>query len=170
MTAASPTAQGLRRVLKARAYHVFYRLPSRLRRRLVRLGTPAYTVGAVTLVRDPDRRLLLLRQPPNAGWTLPGGLLHRGEEPAAGAARELAEETGLRVPPDRLRAAVPNALVHAHGGWVDMVFELDSAADPPLVVDGAEVYEARFFPVDDLPPLSIATVGLLASYGLGPGA
>jgi 8-oxo-dGTP pyrophosphatase MutT (NUDIX family) len=35
-------------------------------------------------------------------WSLPGGGLHRGEEPLTGALRELAEETGLRLRRDQL--------------------------------------------------------------------
>jgi 8-oxo-dGTP pyrophosphatase MutT (NUDIX family) len=60
--------------------------------------SPRTYVGAYALcVRDA--RVLLARIVPggvDAGlWTLPGGGLHWGEEPAAGALRELEEETGL---------------------------------------------------------------------------
>jgi 8-oxo-dGTP pyrophosphatase MutT (NUDIX family) len=39
-------------------------------------------------------------------WFTPGGGLDEGEEPAQGAARELAEETGLRVRPEDLGPVV----------------------------------------------------------------
>ncbi|TDC76563.1 NUDIX domain-containing protein [Micromonospora sp. KC606] len=157
---------------RAVAYKVFYRLPVTLRRRLVRLAVPKYVVGAVTLVRDSEAegagRLLLLRQPPGYSWTLPAGLLQRAEPPVVGAARELYEESGIRLPPDRLRPAVPNALVHAKG-WVDMVFEAEvPASTTELTVDGAEVFEAAWHPLDDLPRLSRATAFLLGHYGIGP--
>jgi 8-oxo-dGTP pyrophosphatase MutT (NUDIX family) len=143
-----------------------------LRRRLVRLVVPKYIVGAVTLVRDAESdgvgRLLLLRQPPGYSWTLPAGLLQRGEAPVVGAARELAEESGIRLSPDRLRPAVPNAVVHAKG-WVDVVFEVDvPASSTELVVDGAEVFEAAWHRLDELPRLSRATAKLLAYYNIGP--
>lgn len=157
---------------RAVAYKVFYRLPVGMRRRLVRLAVPKYVVGAVTLVRDSEAegtgRLLLLRQPPGYSWTLPAGLLNRAEPPVVGAARELYEESGIRLSPDRLRPAVPNALVHAKG-WVDMVFETEvPASTTALTVDGAEVYEAAWHPLDDLPRLSRATAFLLGHYGIGP--
>lgn len=159
-------------VLRALAYGAFYRLPHGVRRNLVRLVVPKYIVGAVTLVRDTDApapgRLLLLRQPPGRGWSLPAGLLQRREPPVVGAARELAEESGVRLPPEALRPAVPNAVVHAKG-WVDVVFEADvPASTTPLKVDGAEVYEAGWYPLDALPTLTPATARLLAYYGIGP--
>ncbi|SCL23306.1 NUDIX hydrolase [Micromonospora inyonensis] len=161
-----------RAVARAVVYRTFYRLPVSLRRRLVRLAVPKYIVGAVTLVRDTEAdgagRLLLLRQPPGHSWTLPAGLLRRGEAPVVGAARELAEESGIRLSPDQLRPAVPNAVVHALG-WVDVVFEAEvPASRTELVVDGAEVFEAAWHPLDDLPRLSRATARLLGYYGIGP--
>ncbi|MEE6260536.1 NUDIX hydrolase [Plantactinospora sonchi] len=164
MTRRSPT--------RAIGYKVFYRLPIGVRRRLVRLAVPKYIVGAVTLVRDAEAadpgRLLLLRQPPGKGWSLPAGLLQRREAPIVGAARELHEESGIELAPEQLQPAVPNAVVHAKG-WVDMVFEARvPASTTQLVVDGAEVYEAAWHRLDDLPRLTVATARLLAHYGIGP--
>ena len=49
---------------------------------------------------------------------------------------------------------MPNAVVHAKG-WVDMVFEAEvPASTTELTVDGAEVLEAAWHPLDDLPPLT----------------
>ncbi|MFY1686962.1 NUDIX hydrolase [Plantactinospora sp. WMMB782] len=157
---------------RAVGYKIFYRLPLGVRRQLVRLAVPKYIVGAVTLVHDAEAaapgRILLLRQPSNRGWTLPAGLLQHREEPLVGAARELHEETGIRLPLAEFRPAVPNAVVHLKG-WVDMVFEVDvPASTTELVVDGAEVLEAAWHPLDELPRLSTATARLLANYRIGP--
>jgi ADP-ribose pyrophosphatase YjhB (NUDIX family) len=162
----------LRTRLTAIGYGIFYRLPQKTRLRLVRLATPKYTVGAVVLVFDlSGDRLLLLRQPPGRGWSLPAGLLDRGETPVQGAVREAFEETGLTFAPEDLEPAHPNAVVHTHGRWVDTVFT--TRVDPDeakLSVDGAEVWEAAWHDLSELPKLSAATERLLGVYGIGPGA
>jgi ADP-ribose pyrophosphatase YjhB (NUDIX family) len=156
----------------AAAYPVYYRLPHRMRMWLVRWVAPTYTVGAVVLVRDlHTERMLLLRQPPGRGWSLPAGLLARGESPVEGALRELAEESGIALAPEQLRPAVPNALVHHRGRWVDLVFEATvPAASTELAVDGAEVLEAAWHELAELPPLTTPTARLLGHYGIGPWA
>ena len=163
---------GLPRAARLAAYRAFYRLPLPWRQRLVRLGTPGYTVGAVVIVHDADApppgRVLLLRQPPGPGWSLPGGLLVRGEPPIEAAARELGEETGVRVRPEELEPGVPNAIVHTGGRWIDMVFEAWVPARQAFELDEAEVHEAAWHPVDGLPRLTGATAKLLSHYGLGP--
>jgi 8-oxo-dGTP pyrophosphatase MutT (NUDIX family) len=152
-------------------YGIFYRLPPDVRRRLVRLIVTKYIVGAVVLLRDAEAaepgRLLLVRHPPGAGWSLPAGLLQRREAPIMAAARELAEETGVELTPDDLRPAQPNAVVHAKG-WVDVVFEGTVPASTTAVrVDGAEIVDAAWHAVDDLPMLTPATSRLLVHYGIG---
>ena len=160
------------RRVRGYAYQMFYRMPGPLRRRLVRLIVPKYLVGAVTVIKDseasgPDR-LLLLRQPPGRRWGLPAGLLKKREPPAVGAARELFEESGVVLRPDELTPAVPNAIVHAQG-WVDTVFfGTVPASTTRLVVDGGEVLEAAWFPLDELPQLTPNTAVLLGVYGMGP--
>ena len=59
---------------------------------------PVACAGAV--VRDAERRLLLVRRANEPGrglWSLPGGRIEAGETPEEAAAREVFEETGLRV-------------------------------------------------------------------------
>jgi len=175
-----------RRGLRDQAYYVgfrmFHRLPMKVRRRIVRTVAPTYTLGAVTLLLDartvgdtpapaiPDSaRILLLRQPPGFGWSLPGGLIDRGEQPLDCAARELWEETGVRLPVTQFVPAVPNAVIHPRGQWVDTVFVAHvDPADHPAIPDGVEVDELAWHPVADLPRLTLPTARLLARYGLGP--
>ncbi|XVV11538.1 NUDIX hydrolase [Actinoplanes sp. CA-131856] len=62
--------------------------------------------GRVLLVDQAGRTLLLHggdpARPGHRWWFTPGGGLLDGESPAEGAARELFEETGLRVSPNDL--------------------------------------------------------------------
>ncbi len=57
--------------------------------------------AAVMLARDPDKRVLLIRQyrlPPRESlWELPAGRCDAGEDPLETAKRELIEETGYRA-------------------------------------------------------------------------
>ena len=164
----------LARQFRASAYRTFYRLPSSTRRRIVRLVAPRYLVGAVTVVRDSEAggagRLLLLRQPPDRGWNLPAGLLKHRERPAAGAARELFEESGIRLDPDDLSPGVPNAIVHTVGVVDTVWFAEVPASTTTLAVDGGEVLEAAWFQIDELPRLTVHTAALLGRYGIGPRA
>ena len=156
------------------AYQTFYGLPSSVRRRVARMVAPKFLVGAVTVLRDSEAddpgRLLLLRQPKHHGWGLPAGLLKKNEHPVVGAARELFEETGVRVHPDDMTAANPNAIVHVVG-VVDTIFFASVPASVTTVrVDGGEVLEAAWVPIDDLPRLTVNTALLLGHYGIGPRA
>lgn len=59
--------------------------------------------AAMTVVCE-DRGIVLLRRPDDdylypGQWTIPGGYLQPGEPPVNAAAREVSEETGLRVEP-----------------------------------------------------------------------
>lgn len=171
---ATETDSALRRVrsgVRRAAYGVYYLVPPKLRRRLIRLALGRYTVGAVALVYDSDQpgRMLLLRHPRAVGWSLPAGLLRRRERPVDGCARELAEETGLRLRAEDLTPATPNAIVDTGRVWVDTVFEARvPGSTVTFEVDGAEIAEIAWHRLDRLPPLTVATARLLAHYGIGP--
>jgi ADP-ribose pyrophosphatase YjhB (NUDIX family) len=164
----------LRHRAKALLYGTAYRMPARWRRRIVRLVAQKYIVGAVVLLRDADAdpdgpgRIMLQRQPPGHGWSIPGGLVNRGEKPIFAAARELHEESGVRVDVADLTPMAPNVLIHTHGRWMDCVYTASVPASTPLIVDGAEVLEANWFRLDSLPPLTVPTARLLSYYGIGP--
>jgi 8-oxo-dGTP pyrophosphatase MutT (NUDIX family) len=68
-------------------------------------------VAARVLLVDPAQRLLLFQGfdphvPEESFWFTVGGGLEPGEELLAGAQRELREETGLRLPPERMLGPV----------------------------------------------------------------
>jgi 8-oxo-dGTP diphosphatase len=162
------------RRLRGVAYQTFYLLPGSTQRRIARLVSPKYLVGAVAVITDSEAadpgRLLLLRQPPNRGWGLPAGLLKRREPPSVAAARELFEESGVRIDPEDLTPGTPNAIVHPVGVVDTVWFGAVPASTTTPRVDGGEVLEAAWFSFDDLPRLTGDTAALLGRYGLGPRA
>jgi 8-oxo-dGTP diphosphatase len=66
---------------------------------------PTLLVVAAALA-DADGRVLLQRRPPGRPmadlWEFPGGKVEAGERPEAALARELREELGIDVDPERL--------------------------------------------------------------------
>src|SRR3954454_2646604 len=120
------------------ALRVFRRLPASVRRLLVRTGTPSCTVGAVCLL-ERDDRLLMLRQPHRVGWSLPGGLLDRGESAADAVSREVREELGLRIEVGRPVTVVVDSPLRR----VDVIFRVRVDGDLREKV-GGEATTARW--------------------------
>src|SRR6202171_1805937 len=58
--------------------------------------------GASAIVADNEGRILLQRRSDNGRWALPGGVMDIGESIAEAIAREVQEETGLTVEPERI--------------------------------------------------------------------
>jgi 8-oxo-dGTP diphosphatase len=142
--------------------HVWRRMPSLVRRWIVRTAAPSFTVGAACMVEREDGSILLVRLVYREGWGLPGGLLKRGEAIEACARREVAEEVGLAVE----LISAPAVVVDSRPQRVDVVFrarptaDADPGAAHPRSV---EIREVRWFAPDDLPRLQHETVTALAA-------
>jgi 8-oxo-dGTP diphosphatase len=110
-------------------------------------------VGAGVLV-ERDGALLLVRRGPDSKafpgtWNLPSGYCEADESPRMAAAREAAEETGLRVEVGRLVDAYCFD-DDPRGNGVLLVYEAGIVGGT-LEGDGREAVGARFSPPDGLP-------------------
>src|SRR5215472_13534839 len=74
-------------------------------------------VGVAAVVLRDDEILLVRRgrEPLRGMWSLPGGLLELGETTAEGVAREVLEETGVRVRPVEIVATIDRIMRDADG-------------------------------------------------------
>ena len=125
----------------------------RVRRLLLRV-LRLRTRGVKAMVFNARGEVLLVRNSYGAShlFVLPGGGIGRREEPAAAAAREVREETGLEV-----RGLEPVGLYFsATEGKRDSIHLFRGRADGEPRPDGVEVEEAAFFPLDSLPAATSA--------------
>ncbi|WP_017556260.1 NUDIX hydrolase [Nocardiopsis baichengensis] len=104
----------------------------------------------------PRDRVLLHRRADDGGWSPPGGILEPGEQPAAALVREVEEETGVRVVPERVAGVVTGEpFTYANGDvvqFIDISFRCRPVGGAARV-DGDESLAVDWFPVDALPPM-----------------
>ena len=119
-------------------------------------ATPKVDVRAAVF---RDNRILLVKEPDEGGWSVPGGWADVGESPSEAAARETLEESGFRVKSVRLLAAYdrdrrghPPMAYHVY----KLVYScdiLDEAPRSDVDTDGV-----RFFGEQEIPELSVTRV------------
>lgn len=119
-------------------------------------ATPKVDVRAAVF---HDRRILLVRELDDGGWTLPGGWADVGEPPSVAAARETREESGYRVRITKLAALFDRDLQghppHAfHSYKLFFLGELLGGS----AQDSHETAGAQFFSEGQLPPFSVNRV------------
>jgi len=133
---------------------------------------PRHTLCAGAVVTDGAGRLLVVRranEPSRGLWSLPGGRVEPGELPAAAAAREVAEETGLRVAIGTLLGVVQREYVDAEGGPV--ILEIHDYAARVVGGDlsaGDDALEVRWMSAADLSaaPLTPQLLEALEEFGV----
>ena len=137
--------------LRRGTLRMFSRLPARLKRSIVGLVKPSYTISALCRIQRPDGTMLVVRTSYREGWVFPGGLCDRGEGPAETARREALEEVGLAVELD----PSPVALVDPSLRRIDFLFraEVASDADDGIRLDRAEITEHRWVAIDQVSAL-----------------
>lgn len=112
--------------------------------------------GATAVVLDQSAAHVLLVKPVDwVTWRLVSGILEPGEQPAAGLAREILEETGVEARVDRLVScwASEPVVVPANSDQVqflDLCFRCSHVSGTPRACDD-ENDDARWFPLAALP-------------------
>ena len=117
---------------------------------------PLWLTG-VTAVVLRENQVLLVRRADNGAWTPVTGIVDPGEEPAVAAAREVLEEADVVATPERLASVfVTEMVVYDNGDrtqYLDLTFRFAYVSGEAHPADG-ENTEARWFDLDDLPPMS----------------
>jgi 8-oxo-dGTP diphosphatase len=115
------------------------------------VGARRLLLPSVTgVVRDAAGGLLLVQHRDDGRWATPGGMIEPGETPADAVVREVWEESGLLVVPERVLAVYGGAafVVRYPNGdesqYVSTVFACAVCSGAPRG-DGAETLAARFF-------------------------
>jgi 8-oxo-dGTP diphosphatase len=120
-----------------------------------------------TAPSGPASQVLLIQRanPPfRGGWALPGGFVEEGEQTADAAPRELAEETGLRLPhADLTLLGVYDTPGRDPRGWtVSTVYIARLTGPLPPVAGGDDAGDAQWFPTDNLPELAFDHAQIVA--------
>ncbi len=112
--------------------------------------------GLVAVVVDEKGRVLLNRRADTGAWSPVSGILEPHEQPETAIAREVLEETGLRVHVEKLVDASTSPLVEYPNGdraqYLTVAYRC-RVAGGTLEVGDDESLEVRFFAPHDLPPL-----------------
>ena len=124
-------------------------------------------VGVAGVVLSHNAVLLIRRgrEPMRGAWSLPGGALELGESTADGVAREVWEETGVRVRPITLIATLdrivrdPSGAVQFHYLLVDWLC-VPIAPEPPSLLPGDDALDAEWVPLAHLPGRDLPDVTL----------
>jgi 8-oxo-dGTP pyrophosphatase MutT (NUDIX family) len=127
-----------------------------------KIGTAPLWLSGVTAVVVKNDQLLLVQRADNGAWTPVTGIIDPGEQPADAGVREVAEEAGVRVVPERLASVgVTDVVVYPNGDesqYLDLTFLMRWTSGDPYPADGENTH-AEWFSLDALPPMSQEMTG-----------
>lgn len=136
------------------------------------IGTARYTApGTSVIVTRDDGRLLLLRRVGETFWHFPAGYSNLGENVAATAVRELREETGLAIMPQRIVGVYSHPHfrhTYANGDRVrnvGVLFQATAVGGEPRV-DGIEIDALAWVPPEEVEARFDSRLHVLARLAL----
>ena len=106
---------------------------------------------AATCIIERQGKVLMIRRNNQVGyglWSMPGGYVDRGEVVEEAAAREVEEETGLKVEVQRLVG------LFSETGHPVVVVAFAARETGGRLSAGPEAQDIGFFPLDDLPEMA----------------
>lgn len=132
-------------------------------------GSTAVVIAVAAVVRDEQGRLLLVRRatnPQKGRWTLPGGKVEFEESLPEAVAREVLEETGVRVAVGPMAGVM--SVLFADGCYEVHDFYAHYRAG--AVRAGSDADDARWFTPEELPalPLTQDLLDYLTRYNVYP--
>jgi ADP-ribose pyrophosphatase YjhB (NUDIX family) len=132
----------------------------------VRPASPPLTSDAYVEVEGKVLLIRRGREPFKGQWGLPGGFVDAGERPEDACLRELREETGLEGRVRGLVGLFSKPGRDPRGPTVSAVYRVEPST--LAVVAGDDAAEARFWPLDGLPPLAFDHAEIVAAARRGP--
>lgn len=88
-------------------------------------------------------------------WRLPGGGLHRGEQPLDGALREVIEEVGVTLQPSDAQA-LHSEPFRAKGRFWFWLFVVHVKEKPNITINTKELIAAEWIPIEELQKLIVS--------------
>ncbi|KAA0000265.1 MAG: NUDIX hydrolase [Thermoplasmata archaeon] len=112
---------------------------------------PSIAVDGI-LIKDGKILLIKRKNEPFKGkWALPGGFVEYGEKVEDAVLREFKEEVGIKAKIKKLVGVYSDPSRDPRGHVISIVFLLEAEGVPKA---GDDAMEARFFDLNDLPPLA----------------
>ncbi|MFE1318381.1 NUDIX domain-containing protein [Kitasatospora phosalacinea] len=121
------------------------------------IGHGPLWLSGITAVVVQDGRILLNRRSDTGRWALLHGIVEPGEQPADTVVREVREETGVTVRPERITSVHTLPAFACTNGdqvqYLDIAFRCRPLSGEAVVND-EESLAVAWFPLDALPPLT----------------
>ena len=117
--------------------------------------------GTLALLIHGNQLLLIRNTYGRPGWTLPGGMMKRKEEPIVAMQREVHEEVGITLEVVQQVGTFTGRQVHRRDTIYIFVAQVPSSA---IQINPGEILDARWFPLTDLPHLSTYAQRALAMW------
>lgn len=116
-------------------------------------------------IRDGLLQVLLIErdlEPFKGTWAIPGGFVQMDEDIHVAAQRELKEESGLSDIPLRQLGAYGDPDRDPRGRVITIAYIALVPSDDLVARGGSDAKDARWFPIDELPPLAFDHERILA--------